>query len=481
MKLSLPEKSVEKFLDQLRQTGSVALTETSRTSDTQPVHTVYGGAHLFRFDTMQKLGQLSLQSLRDTAPDFASFARAFELEKAASLPTEAVAIENLTRQLKLDVEAVRQKNYAAWFAWTIYSRVTDKLAREPVEDYRLDFEDGYGCRADAEEDQHALTAATETARGLVEGTLPRIIGIRLKPLTAELGRRSVRTLDLFLSQLLHLTGGRLPGCFLITLPKVILPEQVSALAGILHLLELQTGLAPGTLKIEIMIESPRSIISERGEIRLPALLSAAQGRCVAANFGAYDYSAECNIVAACQHLLHPACNFARQMMQASLARTGIWLSDGATGILPVGPHRARGLQPLSPEQLLENRQVVRRAWKIHFDHIRTSLQNGFYQSLDLHPAQLPARYAAVHSFFLEHLDNAAARLNNFVSQAAQATRVGVFFDDAATGQGLLNFFLRAVRHGAVTEAEAARLTGLTLAELQSASFIQILNHRQRSG
>jgi hypothetical protein len=51
------------------------------------------------------------------------------------------------------------------------------------------------------------------------------------------------------------------------------------------------------------------------------------------------------------------------------------------------------------------------------------------------------------------------------------------FDDAATGQGLLNYFLRAINCGAITKDEALRLSGLTLEELQSGSFVKILKSR----
>ena len=94
------------------------------------------------------------------------------------------------------------------------------------------------------------------------------------------------------------------------------------------------------------------------------------------------------------------------------------------------------------------------------------------------PAQLPTRYAAVYAFFLESLDAAADRLRNFVEKAARATLVGDVFDDAATGQGLLNYFLRAANCGAVTEEEATRLTGLTPDELHTGSFVKILKNRQ---
>jgi hypothetical protein len=178
-------------------------------------------------------------------------------------------------------------------------------------------------------------------------------------------------------------------------------------------------------------------------------------------------------------MMHPACDFAKQMMQVSFAGTGIWLSDGATNIMPVAPHRfSEGGAPLTAEQIAENREVVHRAWKLHFDHIQHSLIGGFYQGWDLHPAQLPTRYAAVYSFFLQSLDAASERLRNFVEKAAKATLVGDVFDDAATGQGLLNYFLRALNCGALTEEEAVELSGLTVAELRSGSFVKILKNRQ---
>ncbi|MGH9966242.1 MAG: DUF6986 family protein, partial [Pyrinomonadaceae bacterium] len=223
----------------------------------------------------------------------------------------------------------------------------------------------------------------------------------------------------------------------------------------------------------------QSIINDRGEINLPLLLASARGRCVAAHFGTYDYTASCSITAAYQHMVHPACDFAKHMMQVSFAGTGIWLSDGATNIMPVAPHRfVEGGRPLTLEQIEENRQVVHRAWKLHYNHIQHSLQNAYYQGWDLHPAQLPTRYAAVYAFFLESLDAASERLRNFVEKAAKATLVGDVFDDAATGQGLLNYFLRAINCGALTEEEAVELSRLTIAELRSGSFVKILNNRQ---
>ncbi len=410
----------------------------------QPVHTVYGGAHLFKANTAQRLGELALAALRDYAPNAESFAEALELPSAE----------------------------------TVYRRTIDKLTREPVEDFRIDFEDGYGSRPDAEEDGHAIQAAIEVARGVSEGTLPPLIGIRIKPLTEETRGRSFRTLELFVTTLAQQTR-RFPD-FVVTLPKVTVPEQVETLAELCELLETVTGLSPGSLKLELMVETTQSIIGPDGTAALPKLVAAARGRCTGAHFGTYDYTAACNITAAHQRMSHPACDFAKHVMQVCLSGTGVALSDGATNVMPVAPHHPTQDRPeLTSEQREENKAVVHRAWRLGFADIQHSLVNGFYQGWDLHPAQLPVRYAAVYTFFLGGLDSAGRRLSSFIQKAAQATLLGDVFDDAATGQGLLNYFLRAINCGAITVEEAQRITGLTVEELRTRSFSKILAGRRR--
>jgi hypothetical protein len=165
------------------------------------------------------------------------------------------------------------------------------------------------------------------------------------------------------------------------------------------------------------------------------------------------------------------------MMKVAYASTGLWLSDGATTIMPVAPHKAGKGESLTPDQQRENARAVHSAWRLHADDIRHSLVNGYYQGWDLHPAQLPSRYGAVYGFFLKGLAAASERLKNFIGKAAQATLVGDVFDDAATGQGLLNFFLRGVNCGALTEQEAL-VTGVTIDELRGRSFLKILENRR---
>ena len=158
-------------------------------------------------------------------------------------------------------------------------------------------------------------------------------------------------------------------------------------------------------------------------------------------------------------------------MQIHFAGTGIRLADGPTNTLPIPQHRG---ETLSPGEMAENRWAIHHAWKLHYRGISHALDSGYYQGWDLHPSQLPPRFAAVYAFFLDGLEAASARLRNFIAQAAQATRVGSVFDDAATGQGLLNYFRRGVNCGAMTEEETARLTGLTLDQLRSGSFAKIV-------
>jgi len=403
----------------------------------QPVHTVYGGAQLFKSDTTQKLGVLAQKALAQYAPDANVFAEAVGVDPAV--------------------------------AGIVYARVQEKLKREAVEDFRIDFEDGYGIRADAEEDAHAAQAGAECGKGREAGTLSPFIGIRIKSFSGELTGRSLRTLDIFLTAL-----GPLPQNFVVTLPKITGPDQVGALIDAFEALEPKLGLAPGSLKMEPMIEVTQTILDSDGTSMLPKLLKAARGRMIAAHFGTYDYTASCNITAAYQTMRHPACDFAKQMMQVAYGGTGVWLSDGATTIMPVPVHRG---DPLTEDQKRDNARAVHAAWRLHADDIRHSLVNGIYQGWDLHPAQFPSRYGAAYGFFHKGLPAASERLKNFVNKAAQATLQGDVFDDAATGQGLLNFFLRGVNCGALTEQEALA-TGLTLDELRGRSFLKILNNRR---
>jgi citrate lyase beta subunit len=428
-----------------------------------PVHVVYGGADRFTAETPRKLGDLALKSLDNYAPNFVEFANAMWLKGCDTLPKYVELIADLEFQLADNSEKVKAENFPAWFAWTIYNGTIEKLKREPIEDFRIDFEDGYGIRSDEEEDSHAISASNELGK-----TLNLIYcGVRIKSFQAETYNRSVRTLELFLSNLLQQTNGNLPENFVVTLPKITKIAEVEVLCQLLEAFENQHNLKNDSIKIEIMIETPFAVrYSDQ-------LVKAANGRCVAAHFGAYDYTTSFGITAVHQHLKHNVCDFARNLMQINLSPLSIRLSDSVTTEMPVPIHKGETLSKL---QLDENKFAVHRSWRLHFNNVTHSQINGFYQSWDLHPAQLVARYAAVYSFFLESFESQSIRLKGFMDKATKATMSGNQFDDAASAQGLLNYFSRGINCGALNEFEVLEKTGLELKDINSLSFEQIMKN-----
>lgn len=446
MSTSIPNNKRNQIFDHLK-VANTAFQEIypGDRSDRQPVHTLYGGANLFKYNSAPILGQRALEIFETYAPDHFVFGKVFGMDTNSG------------------------------FSEKVYQKVIKKLKSEAVEDFRIDFEDGYGNRSNEEEDETAIATAIEVAKGMQENTLSPFIGIRIKPFTEEMKERGLRTLDIFISTLVKETGGKLPSNFVVMLPKVTIPEQPAALASFFEVLEEELGMVPGSLKMEMMVETTQAIMDVNGINPLYRFIKASKGRCIAMHFGTYDYTASCSITAKYQEMDHPVCDFAHHMTKVALAHTGIWLSDGATNTMPIGPHRG---ETLTESESNENMETVHRAWKKGYDHIRHSLWNGYYQGWDLNPAQFPMRYAAVYAFFLESYDDAVERLKTFVDKAARATLIGDVFDDAATGQGLLNYFLRALNSGAITEDEVL-VTGLTLEEIRGRSFKQILENRKK--
>ena len=318
----------------------------------------------------------------------------------------------------------------------VLPRVLDKLAREPVEDLRLDFEDGYGSRPDEQEDHDALVAARALAAALGAGTSPPYVGLRIKCLEAATRRRGLRTLDLFLSGLL--AGAALPDGFVVTLPKVTDVRQVEAMALVCGLLEQAHGLPARRLRFEIQIETPQSILAADGTAAVARMIHAAGGRCSGLHYGTYDYSAACGIAAAYQSMDHPVADHAKAVMQVAAAATGVRLSDGSTNVLPVGDTPA-----------------VHAAWRLHAGLVRRSLVRGYWQGWDMHPAQLPTRYLTTYAFFRAGLPAAASRLRAYVERTA-----GGVLDEPATAQALGGFVARGLDCGAVDATEVQALTGL---------------------
>jgi citrate lyase beta subunit len=343
----------------------------------QPVHTVYVPADVFQLRLASQWGQQALASLAECMPGAAEFGAAMDLP--ADLAAEVLPL------------------------------VQAKLGAEPVEDLRLDFEDGYGDRGDAAEDADARAAAGALAASVAAGLAPPFTGVRCKSLEAATRRRAVATLDVFLGALL--SYGPLPGGFVITLPKVSSADQVRAMVHLCGRLEEARGLAPGRLRFEVQVETPQLVLGADGAAEVARCVHAGGPRLTGLHYGTYDYSAALQIAAGDQSMDHPAADYARAVMQVAAAGTGVRLSDGSTNVLPAG-----------------DRDQVVAAWRLHSRLVRRSLRRGFYQGWDLHPGQLVSRYAATYAFFRDGLPAAAARLTSYLdtqhSRGADAGLVG---------------------------------------------------------
>ncbi|MBK3594602.1 MULTISPECIES: DUF6986 family protein [Streptomyces] len=375
----------------------------------QPVHTVYVPADAFEADTLRSWGDRALEALDEHAPDAAAFA------EILSVPQE--------------------------LAEAVHDRVRAKLEREPVEDLRIDFEDGYGPRPDAEEDEAAARAARLVAGAYADGTAAPYTGIRMKCMEAAVRDRGIRTTDIFLTGLMR--AGGLPDGLVLTLPKVTYPEQVTAFVRLLEAFEDTHGLPAGRIGFEIQIETSQSILAADGTAAVARMIDAAQGRATGLHYGTFDYSACVGVSPAYQASDHPAADHAKAVMQVAAAGTGVRVCDGSTNVLPVGPARQ-----------------VHDAWRLHYGLTRRALARAYYQGWDMHPGHLPTRYAAVYTFYREGLDQAASRLAAYVAKAG-----GDVMDEPATAKALSGYLLRGIDCGALDTDEVARLTGLTRADL----------------
>jgi citrate lyase beta subunit len=319
--------------------------------------------------------------------------------------------------------------------------VEDKLDREPIEDLRIDFEDGYGARPEDVEDDDVRRAAGALADSQAAGTEPPSYGIRFRSFERPTRRRGVATLVAFVGHLLE-AGGTLDG-FVVTLPKVTSVAQVEAMALACAQLESVHGLQDGQLRFEVQVETPQSILGPDGTALVARMIHAAAGRVVGLHYGTYDYSAFCGIAAPYQSLEHPVADHAKAVMQAAAAGTGVRLSDGSTNILPVGDD-----------------EQVRRGWALHLRLVRRSLERGFYQGWDLHPAQLPTRYAATFAFYRDGFADAAERLRRYVDRSE-----GSILDEPATARALADFLVRGLECGALRDDDTGRAVGMTAADL----------------
>src|SRR3954470_1911616 len=391
----------------------------------QPIHTVYLPAEFPADDSPGAWGAEALTLLDDAAPD----------------PATAAEVTGLGPLLDEEV----------------HRRTRVKLASQPIEDLRVDFEDGYGGRPDAEEDAAATAAGRTLGRLLRAGAGPSFGGIRFRSLEPATRRRGLRTLDLLLGSLL--ATGPLPDGFIVTLPKVTSADQVAAMATVCDGLEDAYGVPAGRLRFEIQVETPQAILGASGTATVATMIQAAAGRCLGLHYGTYDYSAACGIAPGCQSMEHPVADHAKAVMQVAAAGTGVRLSDGSTNVLPVG----------SPHQ-------VRAAMALHARLVHRSLGRGYYQGWDMHPGHLVTRYLATYTFYRAGFPAAAERLRNYLDRVD-----GEVMDEPATAQALASFVTRGLHCGALDDAEVAAAIGLDRAALDAVVQRRPVTADSRSG
>jgi citrate lyase beta subunit len=375
----------------------------------QPVHTCYVAADAFDPDLPTRWGATALAELERSAPDDAAFATAMGQDPA--------------------------------LAGDVRSRVVAKLSAEPIEDLRLDFEDGYRDLGEAAELADARRAARLLAAAAAASSAPGFCGIRCKSMERSTRGRALATLDAFLGELL--AHGPLPSGFVMTLPKVTSAAQVQAMVVLCERLERRLGLQQGQLVFEVQVETPQIMLGPDGAATVARCVHAGSGRLTGLHYGTYDYSASLGIAAQFQSMEHPAADYARAVFQVAAAGTGVWLSDGSSNVLPVG-----------------NPDEVRAAWRLHSRLVSRSLARGFYQGWDLHPAHLVSRYAATYAFYRGGLPAALARLQSMTGGG----RGGVL-EEPATARALAGYLIRGLDCGAVDEPEVAAGCGLVRAEL----------------
>jgi hypothetical protein len=360
---------------------------SARGSHRQLVHTVYVPADTFSEETVGAWGDAGLGALRAHAP-----------------AAEALGVD-------LDV----------------YGRVVAKLGSEAVEDLRVDFEDGYGDRPDAEEDADARRAGTALRRPATTGS-----GLRIKSLERATRGRALRTLDLVLT-----AAGRVPEGFVVTVPKVSAPEQVIAADELCAAVDAAVGGAP--LRYELQVETPEAVA------RMAEIVAVATPRCAGLHYGTYDYSAALGVAAAHQSLDHPVADHAKGIMQVAAAVAGLRVVDGSSNVLPVGDTAS-----------------VRAAWELHMRLVQRSMHAGIYQGWDLHPAQLVSRYAAAFTFYRQGFAAAAGRLRDYRDRVS-----GGVLDEPATARALAGHLRRGLDCGALDEPEVEAATGINRATLDT--------------
>ncbi|MEY8566867.1 hypothetical protein AALF15_09865 [Corynebacteriaceae bacterium 7-707] len=396
----------------------------------QPVHTVYVPAHLITGD----------------GTPGADLPRRWGSDALAALDGHGRPAD-LARDLGISAD----------HAETVGHLTREKLLREPVEDLRIDFEDGFTQRGvppenrDADEDTRARQAAAVlatwfSAPGTSGHATPAFAGIRFSSFDPAVRDRGLRTLAIVLEELagrdvLRTVLENDRRALRLTLPKVQHHRQVEAFTGVLRAMEASLGVPE--IPFEVQVETPQAILAADGAAEPARLIAAGEGRVLSLHYGTYDYSASLGVDAAEQALDHPVADHAKDVLQVATAAVGVELSDGSTNRIPVG-----------------TRAGMLEGWRIHHHLVARHLRRGIRQGWDLHAHQLVTRHMTTIAYFRADWRASAERLRDYV--AGDTSR---WMDEPATAKAMAGYLVRAHGCGAVTDREL-QTTGLDHAQLR---------------
>ena len=412
---------------------------------TQPSGTLYGGAQRFKEGTFAKLGEQVHTFFGRYVDSDDAFVACFGVPTSASVAS-------------------------------LRDRLRGSLQRAPLEDVRVDFEDGYGPHDDQEEDAHAVLVGEAFAerRGSV---WPTRVGIRVRSLESATAKRALRTLALVVDTMV--ARGWRPGRepFRVTIPKVTHLQEIAMAARALERLEADHGLPDKSFVLEAMVETPDAFLDREGRVPIVVWPSMARGRMSALHFGAFDYLSSIGVPAGSQSLDHPACLHARALLALVATRAHVEVSDGTFLEIPVGPHREATNGSLEEG---ENQEVVARALRHHAGRVRRQLAEGFAQGWDLHPGQVVSRRAAVLMAYVEGRDEVLRRMNAFLVAGARAARSGTSFDDAASARSLLATLRSGIKLGLDDADLVAAFVGLEVDDLMRAPLLELPKRLRRA-
>jgi citrate lyase beta subunit len=233
-------------------------------------------------------------------------------------------------------------------------------------------------------------------------------------------------------------------------PKIEHPDEVSWVCELLEQIEVQLGLTPNQIKLQLLVESGWSVAN------LPEIARRAMTRLAGIIFGIADYAADLSLPEI--RYDHPVCDWARAQVVNLAGAVGVPAIDAMTVNYPVA-------DPSLPAQ--ENRQRILARLKECYDDAWHSIGLGMKGKWVGHPAQLFVVLLA----YRQHLSSGAmmAELEKIKSyQLAVQDQIGATIIDGVMSDRATDRHARARLREGVALGLLSTDDGLTLGVISPA-------------